>query len=275
MDQAPALDLGGAVALVTGAGSQTDGLGNGRASAILLARHGARVAVVDRVEAAAEQTRLAVEAEGGTAAVFLGDVSDPADCHAMVTAAAERLGDPTILVNNVGVAGPPGVAGEVDPDAWDAAMRVNVKSMVLMAGECLPGMDRAGGGAIVNISSAAGLVGGHPAILYATSKGAITQLTRAMAAHHGPQGIRVNCVAPGMVHTPMVTVRGMTEEMREARRSRSVLGTEGTAWDVAAAVLYLASPLARWVTGVVLPVDGGYSSAGMPLPTPPRGPVSH
>lgn len=135
-------------------------------------------------------------------------------------------------------------------------------------------MARAGGGSIVNMSSAAGLVGGHPAILYATSKGAITQLTRAMAAHHGPDDIRVNCVAPGMVYTPMVVTRGMTPEMRELRKNRSPLKSEGTAWDVGAAVLFLVSPMARWITGVVLPVDGGYSSAGMPLPTPPRPPVT-
>jgi NAD(P)-dependent dehydrogenase (short-subunit alcohol dehydrogenase family) len=266
----PELDLAGAVAIVTGAGSQTEGIGNGRASAIMLAHHGARVAVVDRVAEAAEQTRRAIDEAGGSAAVFLGDVSDEDDCREIVEAVTERLGTPTVLVNNVGVAGPPGTVEHVDADAWDAGMRVNVKSMVLMSGLCVPGMARAGGGAIVNMSSAAGLVGGHPAIMYATSKGAITQLTRAMAGQHGKQGIRVNCVAPGMVYTPMVIVRGMTPEMREARRGRSLLETEGTAWDVAAAVLFLVSPMARWITGVVLPVDGGYSSAGMAMPTPPR-----
>jgi len=270
----PELDLAGAVAIVTGAGSQTEGIGNGRASAIMLARHGARVAVVDRVEEAAEQTRRTIEQEGGSAAAFLGDVSDEQDCRDIVGRVGEHLGTPTILVNNVGVAGPPGAVDEVDLEAWDAGMRVNVKSMVLMSGLCVPAMARAGGGSIVNMSSAAGLVGGHQAILYATSKGAITQLTRAMAAHHGPDGIRVNCVAPGMVYTPMVVTRGMTPEMRELRRNRSLLKSEGTAWDVGAAVLFLVSPMARWITGVVLPVDGGYSSAGMPLPTPPRPPVT-
>lgn len=270
----PELGLDGAVAVVTGAGSQTEGIGNGRASAIMLARHGARVAVVDRVEEAAEQTRRTIVEAGGSAEVFLGDVSDTADGREIVRAVTERLGTPTLLVNNVGVAGPPGAVDEVDLDAWDTGMRVNVRSMALMSGLCVPGMIRAGGGAIVNMSSAAGLVGGHPAILYATSKGAITQLTRAMAAHHGADGIRVNCVAPGMVHTPMVVARGMTPEMREIRRNRSLLKTEGTAWDVGAAVLFLLSPMARWITGVVLPVDGGYSATGMPLATPPRPPVS-
>jgi NAD(P)-dependent dehydrogenase (short-subunit alcohol dehydrogenase family) len=266
----PELDLAGAVAIVTGGGSQTEGVGNGRASAIMLARYGAHVAIVDRVAEAAEQTRRAIDETGGTAAVFVGDVSDEDDCREIVGAVTERLGTPTVLVNNVGVAGPPGTVENVDADAWDAGMRVNVKSMVLMSGLCVPGMTEAGGGAIVNMSSAAGLVGGHPAILYATSKGAITQLTRTMASQHGKQGIRVNCIAPGMVYTPMVIVRGMTAEMREARKGRSLLETEGTAWDVAAAVLFLVSPMARWITGVVLPVDGGYSSSGMAMPTPPR-----
>lgn len=269
------LDLSGAVAIVTGAGSRTEGIGNGRASAILLAKHGARVALVDVDGEAAEQTRSLIEAEKGVAETFVGDVSDADAWRAITADVRARFGSATILVNNVGIAGPPGTAEEVDPQAWDDAMRVNVKSMVLAAGACIPAMAAVGGGSIINMSSAAGLVGGHPAIMYATSKGAIVQMTRAMASQHGPQLIRVNCVAPGMVYTPMVVSRGMTEEMREARRNRSVLKTEGTAWDVAAAVLFLSSPMARWITGVVLPVDGGYSSAGMALPTPPRRPVSH
>lgn len=264
------LDLAGAVAIVTGAGSRTEGIGNGRASAILLARHGAQVALVDVDRAAVDHTRSLIAGEGGVAETFVGDVSQPEDCHSIASAVQHGLGPATILVNNVGIAGPPGTADEVDPQAWDDAMRVNVKSMVLTSGVCIPAMAAAGGGSIINMSSAAGLVGGHPAIMYATSKGAIVQMTRAMAAQHGPQGIRVNCIAPGMVYTPMVVARGMSEEMREARRNRSLLRTEGTAWDVAAAVLFLAGSMARWITGVVLPVDGGYSSAGMALPTPPR-----
>jgi len=127
-------------------------------------------------------------------------------------------------------------------------MRVNVASVMLMSKHAIPAMGAAGRGAIVNLGSVAGLVGGHPSLLYPTSKGAVVQMTRAMAAHHGAEGIRVNCVCPGMVHTPMVYARGMTPEVREARRRRSLLQTEGTAWDVAHAVLYLLSDEARWVT---------------------------
>jgi NAD(P)-dependent dehydrogenase (short-subunit alcohol dehydrogenase family) len=121
-------------------------------------------------------------------------------------------------------------------------------------------MEAAGGGAIVNISSLSGLLGGYPGLLYPTSKGAVVNMTRAMAAHHGAAGIRVNCVAPGKVFTPLIEADGVTAEMREHRRKQSVLGTEGTGWDVGLAALFLASDEARWITGVVLPVDAGASA---------------
>jgi NAD(P)-dependent dehydrogenase (short-subunit alcohol dehydrogenase family) len=129
--------------------------------------------------------------------------------------------------------------------------------MMLMSKYALPEMINRGGGSIVNLSSVAGLTGGHPKLLYPTTNAAVVGLTRAMAAHHGRQGVRVNAVAPGLVYTPMVSSRGMSEEMREKRRLRTLLQTEGTGWDVGAAVVYLASDEARWVSGVVLPVDAG------------------
>lgn len=122
--------------------------------------------------------------------------------------------------------------------------------------------------AIVNIASVAGLVGGHPSLLYPTSKGAVVNMTRAMAAQHGAEGIRVNCIAPGMVYTPMVYSRGMTPEMRETRRMRSLLQTEGSGWDVGNAVLYLVGDESRWVTGVILPVDAGATAGAGRLPIP-------
>ena len=164
--------------------------------------------------------------------------------------------------------GPPGNAIEVDPEAFDRAMRINVTSMVLMAKYALPPMIEAGGGSIINLSSAAGILGGHPSLLYPTSKAAVIGLTRSMAAHHGRDGVRVNCIAPGMVYTPMVAVRGMTPELREARRQSSLLGTEGTAWDVAAAAAFLASDAARWITGIVLPVDAGATAARLQALSP-------
>ena len=261
--------LEGRVAIVTGAGSRAEGIGNGRAAAVLLARHGARVALVDAMRNWAEDTARMIAAEAGEAAVLEADVTDPAACAAAVAAAVARWGRLDILVNNVGIGGPPGTAVEVDPEAWDQAMRVNVTSMMLMAKYAIPEMRKVGGGAIVNIASVAGLAGGHPSLLYPTSKGAVINMTRAMAAHHGADGIRVNCVAPGMVYTPMVYSRGMSAEMRDARRERSLLKTEGTGWDVGNAVLYLVGDEARWVTGVVLPVDAGATAGAGRLPVPP------
>lgn len=252
------------VAIVTGAGSRSAGVGNGKAAAVLLARRGARVLLLDADEAAANVTRKLIESNGGQALVQSTDVSDPDACQAAVNVAVNAWGRVDILVNNVGITGPAGDAVELDLEQWDAAMRVNVTSMMLMARFAIPHMRKLGHGAIVNISSVAGLLGGTPSLLYPTSKGAVVNMTRAMASQHGVEGIRVNCVAPGMVYTPMVAGR-MTDEMREVRRKRSLLQTEGSAWDVGHAVAFLASDEARWVTGVVLPVDAGTTAGQVPL----------
>jgi NAD(P)-dependent dehydrogenase (short-subunit alcohol dehydrogenase family) len=258
----------GKVAIVTGAGSRGEGIGNGRAAAVLLAREGASVALVDAVPEWAEATRELVAAEGGTCIVIPCDITVEEQAAAAVRRTVDRWGRLDVLVNNVGIAGPPGTAVEVDIAEWERALRVNVTSMVIMAKHAIPEMIRSGGGSIVNLSSVAGLTGGHPSLLYPTSKGAIVNLTRAMAAHHGRDGIRVNAVAPGMVYTPMVSSRGMSPEMREARRLRSLLQTEGTGWDVGQAVLFLASDEARWVTGVTLPVDAGATAGMSRVPMP-------
>jgi NAD(P)-dependent dehydrogenase (short-subunit alcohol dehydrogenase family) len=260
--------LAGKTAIVTGAGSRADGIGNGRAAAILMARSGANVLLLDTVKEWVERTAGMIEAEGGTCKVQLTDVTDAAACAAAVAAAVAAWGRVDILVNNVGIGGPPGTAVDVDIAAWDQAMRVNVTSMVLMAKYAIPEMRKVGGGAIVNIASVAGLQGGHPHLLYPTSKGAVVQMTRAMASHHGREGIRVNCIAPGMVYTPMVYSRGMTPELREARKNRSLLQVEGEGWDVGNAALYLASDAARWMTGVILPVDAGATAGRAESPSP-------
>jgi NAD(P)-dependent dehydrogenase (short-subunit alcohol dehydrogenase family) len=249
--------LEGRVAIVTGAGSQADGIGNGRAASLLLARDGARVTLIDTVAEWAELTRRMIEEAGGEAMVVTCDVTRDEDCRNAVERTVERWGRVDILVNNVGIGGPAGTAVDVDLQAWDHALRVNVTSMMLMARHCVPHMQARGKGAIVNVASVAGLIGGHPHLLYPTSKGAVVNMTRAMAAHHGAHGIRVNCVAPGMVHTPMVYARGMSEEIREIRRKRSLLQTEGSGWDVGNAIRYLAGDEAGWVTGAILPVDAG------------------
>ena len=263
------MGLNGKVAVVTGAGSRSDGIGNGRAAAILLAREGAKVALLDANREWAEATKKMIDGEGGTSMVVVADVADASSCEASVRDAFEKWRRVDVLVNNVGIGGPPGNAVEVDAHAWETAMRVNVTSMMLMAKYSIPYMRKVGGGSIVNIASIDGLRGGNQNLLYTASKGAVVNMTRAMSAQHGTENIRVNCVAPGYVYTPMVYSGGMEAELRETRRKNNLLQREGTGWDVGNAVLYLASSLASWVTGVVLSVDGGSMAGTMGATTPP------
>jgi NAD(P)-dependent dehydrogenase (short-subunit alcohol dehydrogenase family) len=253
--------LAGKVAIVTGGGALEDGIGNGRAAAILLARAGAQVLVVDLERERAERTVAMIAAEGGTATAFVADVTDEAQARAMVEAALARFGRLDCLDNNVGIGGRGSVI-EMAPESWRRVMQVNVDSMFLASRHAIPAMKQtAGGGAIVNVSSISAL---RPRGLtaYSTSKGAVIALTRAMAVDHGPDGIRVNCVAPGPVYTPMVYARQMTAVAREARRKASVLGIEGTGWDIGRVVRFLLSAEARYITGQTLVVDGGATLVG-------------
>ncbi|OIW34272.1 NAD(P)-binding protein [Coniochaeta ligniaria NRRL 30616] len=253
-----AFDFSGDVAIVTGAGSRMDGeIGNGRAAAILLARHGAKVALVDFNVDWAKETKRMIDEEGGVSEVIQADVTNEESCENAVASTVKLWGAVHILVNIVGVGGAMGDATTINMEAWDRDFRINVTSMVLMSRYAIPEMRKAGRGAIVNMSSVSGLLGGNPSLLYPTTKGAIIQMTRAMAAHHGQENIRVNCVCPGMVYTPMTRGRGMTDEMRQARINQNLMKAEGTGWDVGYAILYLVSKEARWITGVILPVDGG------------------
>jgi len=266
----PDIGLKDKVAIVTGAGSRGDGIGNGRAAAILLAREGVKVGLLDATEAWAAATKAMIDAEGGTSMVLVADVSDNASCASAVNATRDAWGRVDVLVNNVGIGGPAGNAVDIDPDAWDQAMAINVKSMMLMAKHAIPEMRRQGKGAIVNLASIDALRGGNPSLFYSTSKGAIVNMTRSMATHHGAEGIRVNCVAPGFVYTPMVTSHGMDDELRELRRNSNLLRTEGTGWDVGKAVVYLASDQAAWVTGVIHSVDGGSMAGAVSVVTPAK-----
>ncbi|KAL7895426.1 hypothetical protein HDV63DRAFT_396119 [Trichoderma sp. SZMC 28014] len=253
-----AFNFAGDVAIVTGAGSRFNGeIGNGRAAAILLARHGARVALVDFNADWALDTKRMIDEEGGISEVFVADVTDEESVKKTVAAIVERWGAVHILVNIVGVGGALGDATAVDLEAWDRDFRINVTSMVLVSRYVIPEMRKVGRGAIVNMSSVSGLQGGNPSLIYPTTKGAIIQMTRAMAAHHGRENIRVNCVAPGMVFTPMTRSRGMTDEVRQARINQNLLKQEGTGWDVGYAILFLVSREAKWITGLIMPVDGG------------------
>jgi len=247
--------LEGKVAVVTGGGAAGDGIGNGRAAAILLGKAGARVVVVDRDAALAKRTVEMIEASGGSAIALQADVTRAADCATIVSTAVDRFGRLDFLDNNVGIGSRGSVLDESE-ESWRRLMQVNVDTMFLMAKEAIPAMRRAGGGAIVNVSSISAL---RPRGLtaYSVSKGAVIALTRAMAVDHGAEGIRVNCVAPGPVYTPMVYARGMSDAARERRRQASALGIEGTGWDIGHAVRYLLSDYARYITGQTLVVDGG------------------
>jgi len=258
--------LAGKVAIVTGGGAAGDGIGNGRAAAILLARAGARVLVVDRQLDLARRTVEMIAQEGGSAVACVADVTDDAQCRTMVEAALAQFGRLDLLDNNVGIASKGSVVDE-DPQFWRRVMQVNVESMFLASKHAIPAMiETAGSGAIVNVASIAAL---RPRGMtaYSTSKGAVIALTRAMAVDHGPDGIRVNCVAPGAVYTPMVSVEGMSDAARERRRQASVLGIEGTGWDVGYAVRFLLSEQARFITGQTLVVDGGTTLVGRPRAT--------
>jgi NAD(P)-dependent dehydrogenase (short-subunit alcohol dehydrogenase family) len=251
------------VAIVTGAGATGSGdfMGIGQAISILFARNGAKVLLVDRNEENVEATLATIKEEGGDASVFVGDVTSNENCQRMAQAAVSHYGKVNVLINNVGISGP-GSVTDVDEDFWDTVIDVNLKSVMLTSKHAIPAMIEAGGGSIVNLSSIVGLRAGsgRPSHPYAASKGGIIGLSNSMAVHYGRNNIRVNCIAPGHVRSPMVA-RHSTEEMLNLRRRAGPLGTEGTPWDVALAAQFLASEEARWISGVTLPVDAGLLAA--------------
>jgi NAD(P)-dependent dehydrogenase (short-subunit alcohol dehydrogenase family) len=251
--------LAGRTAIVTGAGSQTTGIGNGRAAAVLLARAGAHVVLVDAAHDRLEETVELVRRVDGRCAAAVADVTVEDDCRGVIELAVDRFGGVDVLVNNVGVVGPAEDVVDLDIGAWRRIVEVNLTSMILMSKFAIPRMRAVGHGSIVNLSSLAGTIT-HPRPCYAATKGAVVSLTRSMAMTHGPEGIRVNAVAPGPVYTPMVAVEGLTDDARQARAGMVPLHMEGTGWDVGEAVLYLAGERSRWVTGTTLTVDGGFGS---------------
>jgi NAD(P)-dependent dehydrogenase (short-subunit alcohol dehydrogenase family) len=250
--------LAGKVAIVSGGGAVGDGIGNGRAAAILLARAGTKVLVVDLDAKLAQHTAAMITAEGGTAIGHGADLTDEKQCRDTVTAALDRFGRLDFLDNNIGISSRGSVVEE-DPEVWRRVIKVNLEPIFLTSKYAIPAMIKtAGRGAIVNISSISAL---RPRRLtvYTAAKGAVIALTRAMAVDHASEGIRVNCVAPGPVYTPMVYARGMSDKARDQRRRASPLGIEGTGWDIGQAVRFLLSDQARYITGQTLVVDGGVS----------------
>jgi NAD(P)-dependent dehydrogenase (short-subunit alcohol dehydrogenase family) len=242
-------------ALITGGAS-----GIGRATALLFAREGAAVAVADLDETGGQAVAQTIADEGGQVIFVPCDVTRAADCQRAVRLAVEELGGLDVLFNNAGIIRRATVLDTTEEE-WDRVMAVNVKSIFLLSKYAIPVMAQAGGGAIVNTASGWGLVGGRNAVSYCASKGAVVNMTRAMALDHGEQNIRVNCICPGDTDTPM-----LRDEARQLGASDEDFMTEaadrplrriGRPEDIAQAALYLASDAASFVTGAALVVDGG------------------
>ena len=247
------------VALVVGAGSRGEPAGTGYATAKLFAQHGASIVLVDNNRERAEVTEREILENGGAASVFEADVTSEEDCEAMVAACNERYGGLHILFNNVATSGS-GKITDINADDLDAAFAINLRSMMLTCKYAIPLMKASGGGSIINISSIDGLrTGMHPNVPYAVTKAGAAHLARVIAVHHGRDNIRANCIAPGHIYAPFV--RHISEEKRTLRKNVAPLGSEGNAWDIAWAAVFLASDEARWISGVVLPVDAGLLAA--------------
>ncbi len=264
------LDLKGKVAFVTGAGSVGPGWGNGKATAVLLARQGAQVFGTDINATAAEETRAIITKEGGTCVTQVCDMTVSDSVKAAVDACMERFGRIDILINNVGGSAP-GDPVSMSEEVWDRQIDHNLKSAFLGCKHVLPVMEKQGSGAIVNISSVAGFshqVDGRVHIAYSATKSGLLGFTRATAIAYVKKGIRCNMVVLGTMHTPLVEERLMKQLGPEAaatlvakRHAAVPIGRMGDAWDTAHAVLFLASDEARYITATQLVVDGGLTAA--------------
>ncbi|MGB8986564.1 MAG: glucose 1-dehydrogenase [Candidatus Sulfotelmatobacter sp.] len=247
--------LDGKTAIITGGAG-----GIGRATALLFAREGAAVSIVDLNREAGAALASEISAGGGRANFEMADVTRAADCHRVMERAAKQFGDVHILFNNAGIIRRASVVDITEED-WDQVMAVNVKSVFLMSREVIPLMAKTGGGSIINTASGWGLAGGARAAAYCASKGAVVLLTKAMAIDHGWQNIRVNCICPGDTDTAMLRGEarqlGETEDKFLSDSAKRPLGRVGTAEEIAQAALYLASDASSFVTGTALVVDGG------------------
>lgn len=254
--------LNGKVAVIVGAGQQPgSSIGNGRATAIRFAEEGATCLLVDRDADWAEETRKSLQLDDRST-VFEADVTDEDACRRLVEVAVERYGRIDILHNNIGTSTGDRPTSDLPVEDWDRIMTLNLKSMFMTCKHALPVMRAQKSGAIINISSTSSL-SKRPTVAYKTSKGAINTLTQHIAAENAAFGVRANVIVPGLIDTPMAIERrvretGRTHEEIKAERNGLVpVGYMGSAWDVAHAAVYLASDEAKYVTGVLLPVDGG------------------
>jgi NAD(P)-dependent dehydrogenase (short-subunit alcohol dehydrogenase family) len=245
------------VAIVTGAGSVGPGIGNGKATALLFAREGAKVTCADRNLAAAEETVGMIKSAGGEATAIQADVTKESDAQRLVEATVSQYGKLDILFNNVGGARG-GTRLSVTVEDWDATFDLNLKSVLLVCRYAVPEMIRNGGGTIVNNASMAAYQS-HPLYAYSASKAGVIALTRCLAVGFARHNIRVNCVAPGFMDTPMVAPI-MNEDRLRVVQERVPLGRHGKAEETAYTVLFLASPEASYITGQTIPVDGGLAA---------------
>lgn len=255
------------IAIVTGCGSLGPGWGNGKAIAVLLARQGALVTGIDQNLGAAEETRRLAEAEGNTAHVTACDVTDPADVDRLVAETVDRYGRIDILINNVGRS-EPGTPASMSEETWREQLDLNVTSAFLTCKAVLPVMQRQGAGAIVNISSVAGMRWvGKDQVGYAAAKAGLMQFTKVTAIAYAKHNVRLNCVVPGLVFTPLVKRLadrygdGDFDAMVARRHAQVPMGRMGDAWDVAHAALFLASDEAKYITGTEIVVDGGLTAS--------------
>ncbi|MGE4043715.1 MAG: SDR family NAD(P)-dependent oxidoreductase [Acetobacteraceae bacterium] len=267
------LSMAGKVAIVTGAGSVGPGWGNGKATATLLARQGASVFLVDVNDDAVAETKSIIEGEGGTCATHRCNMMAAAEVQEMVQACVDRFKRIDVLVNNVGGSAP-GDPVSMTEEVWDLQIDFNLKTAFLGCKYAIPVMLEQGKGAIVNLASVAGLrndfSSGRSHVGYSASKAGVIQLSRSVAGTYARKGIRVNTVVPGLMNTPLVTYRlartvggNDAQKLIEQRNAQVPMGHMGDAWDVAHAVLFLASDEARFITGTEIIVDGG-STVTMP-----------
>ena len=262
--------LEGKACIVTGAGMHDNLIGTGMATAVSLAREGAKVLVADISEENAEKTAQQIRDEKiGHAEIYLGDATRTEDSEAMVAASLKYFGGLDVLVNNLGWGGKSAIdnngtrskgISEIDEQEWTDAFDMNLNSAMLASRHAIPVMAKAGGGSIINVSSCDGMSSALTYdASYAVSKGALHMLTRSTAAWHGRQGIRANCIAPGHLHSSFSN--HFDPDLRERRKQVVPLGTEGTPWDVAMAAVFLASDESRWISGIIMPIDGGLFAA--------------
>lgn len=259
--------LAGKAGIVVGAG-QTPGetIGNGRAASVLFAREGAKVLLVDRDIASAKETAAMIADEGGTAECVEADWTVAADCNAYVAACREAFGSVDFLHNNVGIGAGDATLSRLEEDTFDRIMKVNLKGCLLSCKAVLPVMREQQAGSIVNISSIAA-VASTPLTAYKISKLGMVALGQSLANSNARYGIRVNTIMPGLMDTPMAiqgNAEGTGASVGEVRAVRDQMvplrGKQGTGWDIAYASLFLHSDEANFITGVVLPVDGGQSA---------------